>query len=108
MRAAAALRVAPMHDRGSLVGFDGELGGSVSSCGCQRRTVAQQLAPDARRSSPSGSPRLLHGSSFHEAGTGGIMQQTLPPLQATPEMAARMIVDDVYAFEFPPLPGVDI
>jgi sigma-B regulation protein RsbU (phosphoserine phosphatase) len=37
-----------------------------------------------------------------------MMQQTLPPLQASPELAARMIVDDVYAYEFPPVPGVDI
>jgi sigma-B regulation protein RsbU (phosphoserine phosphatase) len=36
------------------------------------------------------------------------MQKTLPPLQASPELAARMIVDDVYAYEFPPVPGVDI
>lgn len=37
-----------------------------------------------------------------------MMQQTLPPVQASPEIAARMIVDDVYAYEFPPVPGVDI
>jgi len=35
-------------------------------------------------------------------------ERALRALQATPQRAARIIADDVYAYEFPPVPGVEI
>ena len=52
---------------------------------------------------------MLHGSGF----LGGAEMKTIAPtpaqtIRATPETAARLLVDHLYQHRFPPVPGVDI